>query len=42
VASAVFKPARALAVWLQLQSDAGGFRDVAERIDRLGQMKARG
>jgi tetratricopeptide (TPR) repeat protein len=36
------EPARALAVWLELQADAGAFRDVAARIDRLANMKARG
>jgi tetratricopeptide (TPR) repeat protein len=36
------EPARALAVWLELQSDAGAHRDVAARIDRLANMKARG
>jgi len=34
--------ARALAVWLELQTDAGSFRDVAARIDRLAKVKARG
>ena len=36
------EPARALAVWLELQADAGSYRDVAARIDRLANMKARG
>jgi hypothetical protein len=36
------EPARALAVWLELQSDAGDHRDVAARIDRLANVKARG
>jgi tetratricopeptide (TPR) repeat protein len=36
------EPARALAVWLGLQADAGAFRDVSARIARLGQMKPRG
>jgi len=36
------EPARALAVWLELQADAGAHRDVAARIDRLANMKARG
>jgi tetratricopeptide (TPR) repeat protein len=34
--------ARALAVALELQADAGAFRDVAERIDRLTKVQARG
>jgi tetratricopeptide (TPR) repeat protein len=36
------EPARALAVWLELQADAGVYRDVAARIDRLSNLKARG
>jgi tetratricopeptide (TPR) repeat protein len=36
------EPARALAVWLELQTDAGVYRDVAARIDRLARVKARG
>ncbi len=36
------EPARALAVWLELQTDAGVHRDVAARIDRLTKVKARG
>jgi tetratricopeptide (TPR) repeat protein len=36
------EPARALAVWLELQADAAVYRDVAARIDRLAKMKARG
>jgi tetratricopeptide (TPR) repeat protein len=36
------EPARALAVWLELQADAGVYRDVAARIDRLAKLKARG
>jgi len=36
------EPARALAVWLELQADAGVHRDVAARIERLANMKARG
>jgi tetratricopeptide (TPR) repeat protein len=36
------EPARALAVWLELQADAGVYRDVAARIDRLTNLKARG
>ncbi len=34
--------ARALAVYLQLQADAGPFRDVAERVERLGGPGTRG
>ena len=34
--------ARALAVWLELQTDAGGYRDVAERVVRLTKAQARG
>ena len=34
--------ARALAICLELQADAGAFRDVAERIDRLTKVQARG
>lgn len=34
--------ARALAVWLELQTEAGPYRDVAARIDRLVKVKARG
>ena len=33
--------ARALAVWLELQTNAGAYRDVVERIDRLAKVKAR-
>jgi tetratricopeptide (TPR) repeat protein len=36
------EPARALAVWLELQADAGVYRDVAARIDRLAKVKGRG
>jgi hypothetical protein len=36
------EPARALAVWLELQADAGVYRDVAARVDRLANMKAQG
>jgi tetratricopeptide (TPR) repeat protein len=35
------EPARALAVWLELQADAGVYRDAAARVDRLAK-KARG
>jgi tetratricopeptide (TPR) repeat protein len=34
--------ARALAVCLELQADAGDFRDVAQRVDRLAKVQARG
>jgi tetratricopeptide (TPR) repeat protein len=34
--------ARALAILLELQSEAGVYRDVAERIDRLTKVQARG
>jgi tetratricopeptide (TPR) repeat protein len=34
--------ARALAVCLELQADAGAFRDVAERVDRLVRVQTRG
>ena len=34
--------ARALAVCLELQADAGDYRDVAGRIDRLGKVQGRG
>ena len=34
--------ARALAISLELQADAGAFRDVVERIDRLTKVQARG
>ena len=34
--------ARALAISMELQADAGNFRDVAERIDRLTKVQARG
>ena len=34
--------ARALAVALELQADAGDYRDVAARIDRLTKVQARG
>ena len=33
---------RALAVCLELQADAGPYRDVADRIDRLTRVQARG
>jgi tetratricopeptide (TPR) repeat protein len=34
--------ARALAIFLELQADAGNYRDVSERIERLTRMQARG
>jgi tetratricopeptide (TPR) repeat protein len=34
--------ARSLAVSMELQADAGAYRDVAERIDRLAKVQARG
>ncbi len=34
--------ARALAVFVELESESGGFRDVAGRIDRLSKVQARG
>jgi hypothetical protein len=33
---------RALAVCLELQADAGDYRDVAMRVDRLAKVRARG
>ena len=33
---------RALAVFVELESDSGGFRDVAGRVDRLSKVQARG
>ena len=33
---------RALAICMELQADAGNYRDVAARIDRLAQVRARG
>ena len=34
--------ARALAICMELQADAGNYRDVAARIDRLAKVRARG
>jgi tetratricopeptide (TPR) repeat protein len=36
------EPARALAVFLELQADAGEYRDVAERIEALSRVRAGG
>ena len=33
---------RALAVWIELQADAGSYRDVSSRIERLAAMQTRG
>src|SRR5262249_42025655 len=33
---------RALAVWMELQADAGSYRDVSSRIERLAAMQTRG
>jgi len=38
----VGETARALAVCLELQADAGDFRDVASRVDRLAKVQTRG
>jgi hypothetical protein len=34
--------ARALAVFLELQSDAPGYRDIAERVRRLSKVETEG
>ena len=34
--------ARALAVFLELQSEAGDYRDVAERVERLARVETGG
>ena len=34
--------ARALAVFVELESESGGYRDVAGQIDRLSKVQARG
>jgi hypothetical protein len=34
--------ARALVVGLELQADAGAYRDIAERVERLSKVQARG
>jgi hypothetical protein len=34
--------ARALAICLELQADAGNYRDIAERVGRLSKVQARG
>jgi tetratricopeptide (TPR) repeat protein len=36
------EPARALAICMELQADAGDYRDVAARVDRLAKVQARG
>lgn len=33
---------RALAVFLELETESGGYRDVAQRIDQLSKVQARG
>jgi hypothetical protein len=33
---------RALAVLLELEAESGGYRDVAQRIDQLSKVQARG
>ncbi|MEW6319786.1 MAG: tetratricopeptide repeat protein [Acidobacteriota bacterium] len=38
----VGEPARALAVFVELEADAGGYRDVAGRIERLSKVQAKG
>jgi tetratricopeptide (TPR) repeat protein len=38
----VGETARALAICMELQADAGNYRDVAARIDRLAKVRARG
>jgi tetratricopeptide (TPR) repeat protein len=39
---AIGETARALAVCMELQADVGDYRDIAERIDRLAKVQARG
>jgi lipopolysaccharide biosynthesis regulator YciM len=34
--------ARALAIFLELEAESGGYRDVASRIDRLSKVQAKG
>ena len=34
--------ARALAVFVELESESGGYRDVAGRIERLSKVQAKG
>jgi tetratricopeptide (TPR) repeat protein len=36
------EPARALAVFVELEAESGGYRDVARRIQRLSKVKAKG
>jgi tetratricopeptide (TPR) repeat protein len=42
VLEACGETARALAICLELQADAGAYRDVSERVDRLAKVQARG
>ena len=39
---AVGETARALAICIELQAEAGDYRDVAARIDRLSKVQTRG
>jgi tetratricopeptide (TPR) repeat protein len=34
--------ARALAIFVELEAEAGGYRDVAKRINRLSKVRAKG
>jgi hypothetical protein len=38
----VGEASRALAVFVELESESGGYRDVARRIERLSKAQARG
>jgi hypothetical protein len=38
----VDETARALAICLELQADAGDYRDIAARVDRLAKVQTRG
>jgi hypothetical protein len=38
----VGEPARALAILMELQADAGEYRDIEARIDRLTKVQTRG
>ena len=42
VLEAVGETARALAVFRELQADAGAYRDVAKRVDRLSRVQTGG